>query len=144
METMDDTERKKAFIQGFRDGVTSTFKEVEKMVARGYTSQELRMMLGSRKAAILKDIEDKMEEMGMTEGTKERVEPSFPVLEKGESLIFLENETVASMQYLNRLTKSGADLLAFIRSEPARFQSCLLYTSPSPRDRTRSRMPSSA
>ena len=26
----------------------------------------------------------------------------------------------------------------------AEFQSCLLYTSPSPRDRTRSRMPSSA
>ena len=28
-------------------------------------------------------------------------------------------------------------------SEPV-FESCLLYTSPSPRDRTRSRMPSSA
>ena len=26
----------------------------------------------------------------------------------------------------------------------ARFKNCLLYTSPSPRDRTRSRMPSSA
>ena len=35
----------------------------------------------------------------------------------------------------------------FIQSEtdqPARFEDCLLYTSPSPRDRTRSRMPSSA
>ena len=28
--------------------------------------------------------------------------------------------------------------------EPAYFETCLLYTSPSPRDRTRSRMPSSA
>ena len=28
--------------------------------------------------------------------------------------------------------------------EDAKFKTCLLYTSPSPRDRTRSRMPSSA
>ena len=34
-----------------------------------------------------------------------------------------------------------------VRSAPtlcARYKGCLLYTSPSPRDRTRSRMPSSA
>ena len=31
-----------------------------------------------------------------------------------------------------------------ILSLPANVQACLLYTSPSPRDRTRSRMPSSA
>ena len=31
-----------------------------------------------------------------------------------------------------------------VRLEEALAQSCLLYTSPSPRDRTRSRMPSSA
>ena len=35
------------------------------------------------------------------------------------------------------LTKAG-----FLKS--ASFENCLLYTSPSPRDRTRSRMPSSA
>ena len=34
-----------------------------------------------------------------------------------------------------------AALTAIIKAEP---NSCLLYTSPSPRDRTRSRMPSSA
>jgi len=33
---------------------------------------------------------------------------------------------------------------AILATEDARFYSCLLYTSPSPRDRTRSRMPSSA
>ena len=31
-----------------------------------------------------------------------------------------------------------------IKEEISRLQACLLYTSPSPRDRTRSRMPSSA
>ena len=31
-----------------------------------------------------------------------------------------------------------------IKEEPKHTQHCLLYTSPSPRDRTRSRMPSSA
>mgnify|MGYP003380046237 CR=1 FL=1 len=34
--------------------------------------------------------------------------------------------------------------LYFEDGEGPRFESCLLYTSPSPRDRTRSRMPSSA
>ena len=33
---------------------------------------------------------------------------------------------------------------SFIEESVTRFKSCLLYTSPSPRDRTRSRMPSSA
>ena len=33
---------------------------------------------------------------------------------------------------------------ALRRYSPAQFGNCLLYTSPSPRDRTRSRMPSSA
>ena len=34
--------------------------------------------------------------------------------------------------------------IASIRAEAEEFGICLLYTSPSPRDRTRSRMPSSA
>ena len=38
--------------------------------------------------------------------------------------------------------KSWRESLAMIFDPPSR--SCLLYTSPSPRDRTRSRMPSSA
>ena len=33
---------------------------------------------------------------------------------------------------------------AFVDTEGNRYIACLLYTSPSPRDRTRSRMPSSA
>ena len=36
------------------------------------------------------------------------------------------------------------DPLVVIRSPPTQRNACLLYTSPSPRDRTRSRMPSSA
>jgi len=36
------------------------------------------------------------------------------------------------------------DYLAARASYVARYNGCLLYTSPSPRDRTRSRMPSSA
>ena len=36
------------------------------------------------------------------------------------------------------------DLLTRVQCQISVFQTCLLYTSPSPRDRTRSRMPSSA
>ena len=34
--------------------------------------------------------------------------------------------------------------ICFIAADPARAEVCLLYTSPSPRDRQKSRMPSSA
>ena len=48
----------------------------------------------------------------------------------------------ASVHGANRLgTNSLTDLLVFGRASG---NTCLLYTSPSPRDRTRSRMPSSA
>ena len=40
------------------------------------------------------------------------------------------------------LTSAGVQL--FEASKPAQAEGCLLYTSTSPRDRTRSRMPSSA
>ena len=36
------------------------------------------------------------------------------------------------------------DSSSFLRNKVLQIKSCLLYTSPSPRDRTRSRMPSSA
>ena len=39
---------------------------------------------------------------------------------------------------------SAEDALAIMHIWNANISSCLLYTSPSPRDRTRSRMPSSA
>ena len=41
------------------------------------------------------------------------------------------------------LAEAGADLIIISRTQKD-LNNCLLYTSPSPRDRTRSRMPSSA
>ena len=38
----------------------------------------------------------------------------------------------------------GAPVFLYVGTAIAPYMSCLLYTSPSPRDRTRSRMPSSA
>ena len=40
--------------------------------------------------------------------------------------------------------KSGEEIFAKVAAEEEPDRTCLLYTSPSPRDRTRSRMPSSA
>ena len=44
----------------------------------------------------------------------------------------------------NRAKLGEAQCNAVIDAQRIRFMGCLLYTSPSPRDRTRSRMPSSA
>ena len=48
-------------------------------------------------------------------------------------------ETPPHVVVLGAATKMRADVVAGLQRGP-----CLLYTSPSPRDRTRSRMPSSA
>ena len=45
---------------------------------------------------------------------------------------------------IEHLMQSGPNVKKGKEMEPDRAESCLLYTSPSPRDRTRSRMPSSA
>ena len=42
------------------------------------------------------------------------------------------------------IRKSLADALTYLEEKNGEDLTCLLYTSPSPRDRTRSRMPSSA
>ena len=47
-------------------------------------------------------------------------------------------------RFTDDVTLPGQTWLAFVRSDRAHARICLLYTSPSPRDRTRSRMPSSA
>ena len=50
---------------------------------------------------------------------------------------------IAIMGYESDYTQSARDVF-FDDGKPDKVWACLLYTSPSPRDRTRSRMPSSA
>ena len=60
----------------------------------------------------------------------------------------LEDELVAQLMahgYPRAAVTDEASMLANLKAQLEAFnQRCLLYTSPSPRDRTRSRMPSSA
>ena len=59
--------------------------------------------------------------------------------EAGRPSVAREKDLVA-----DALADEAEGSLAVVQSAIARAQICLLYTSPSPRDRTRSRMPSSA
>ena len=53
------------------------------------------------------------------------------------SIVNQINEINANIAAISQAMQSSADI-------EAQYRNCLLYTSPSPRDRTRSRMPSSA
>ena len=55
----------------------------------------------------------------------------------------LEGKTLESVEQLHEAFRLSPDLIEKALTDP-QLESCLLYTSPSPRDRTRSRMPSSA
>ena len=62
---------------------------------------------------------------------------------RGKSVfnLFFENSTRTRTTFEIAAKRLSADV---INLDIARSSTCLLYTSPSPRDRTRSRMPSSA
>ena len=60
-------------------------------------------------------------------------------------IIFVSNETGLGVVPLGELTRRYVDEAGWLHQALAeRCQRCLLYTSPSPRDRQKSRMPSSA
>ena len=56
---------------------------------------------------------------------------------------WLDNKEFTTLSQ-KRMKKGRNETPNFIKSTKKKCKSCLLYTSPSPRDRTRSRMPSSA
>ena len=74
------------------------------------------------------------------------------LLEQGHELVVLENFDNSSPEALRRVQElAGSTQLNLVEGDvrdpsavDQAFSACLLYTSPSPRDRTRSRMPSSA
>ena len=88
------------------------------------------------KPTVIKDVDHSMKVM-----TEETFGPVIPVMayEEIENAIDLANDTIYGL---------SAAVLAGSHEEAAdiakQIDACLLYTSPSPRDRTRSRMPSSA
>ena len=69
---------------------------------------------------------------------KQLTEKYSKIVEKNEGeIIKTENWGLLNLSYLIKKNKKGSYIHFKIKG-------CLLYTSPSPRDRTRSRMPSSA
>mgnify|MGYP003380193937 CR=1 FL=1 len=72
--------------------------------------------------------------------TVELIGKSIGKLKSAESVV---NKIGSSFDYVNSILPAGIGEFLGL-SEASMNMTCLLYTSPSPRDRTRSRMPSSA
>jgi len=67
------------------------------------------------------------------------------MFDRQNTLAKTDPELWAAIQNENKRQEDHIELIASENyTSPAVMQACLLYTSPSPRDRTRSRMPSSA
>ena len=64
-------------------------------------------------------------------------EPESAALQQASFRLHLEAARITGKPVIVHTREARADTMALLRD-------CLLYTSPSPRDRTRSRMPSSA
>ena len=64
---------------------------------------------------------------------------------KGKSFFSIHEQLDKMYSDLNEVVDEVAERILALNGRPlSTMKSCLLYTSPSPRDRTRSRMPSSA
>ena len=61
-----------------------------------------------------------------------------------QSHVFRENQQVAERVMDNNDLERERGITILSKNTSLMYNGCLLYTSPSPRDRTRSRMPSSA
>ena len=68
---------------------------------------------------------------------------SINVIGKGSPLIYLDNQRI-NMTQVQALSVDEIQSIEIINNPSAKYEACLLYTSPSPRDATLSRMPSSA
>ena len=73
---------------------------------------------------------------------------SFPFVASDQTIIDEDIEEIMKIEYINfgesRITIADTSKVNLSASDQQRANSCLLYTSPSPRDMRRSRMPSSA
>ena len=71
---------------------------------------------------------------------------SLQALCQGDVLIGTTKDKVTNFYIMSiRRDRNGSmDVFERVKPSDGMLQACLLYTSPSPRDRTRSRMPSSA
>ena len=82
-----------------------------------------------------------LERAGVSGYNKPKRTPKHPT--KSHVVVAKEGDKVKTIRFGQQGTK-GAGKNPTTAKEKARRKSCLLYTSPSPRDRQKSRMPSSA
>ena len=68
----------------------------------------------------------------------------FWIVRRADRLIRSQQERLIESETLGALGEMASAVAHGIRNPLASIRSCLLYTSPSPRDRQKSRMPSSA
>ena len=96
-------------------------------------AKELAALLGTKREPICATWIDLIEQM-----------PDMQAM--GQSALDLHMLTTHGLDVLVACLSTGsyATLESYLTSVYEAYLSCLLYTSPSPRDRTRSRMPSSA
>ena len=80
----------------------------------------------------------------MTHHARKRARSYNVLLAEPFRSLIIDSLPAIRREVTERLTAIAAAGPISIEQVRERFESCLLYTSPSPRDRTRSRMPSSA
>ena len=134
-KTIDFKERIQAHITEIDTEITDLKTEAESDDVSFDEKEELYKKIDG----LEKDRDDKLEEI-----LNELLPEAFAVM-KETARRFTENETLTvTATDLDRDLAAKKDFITIDNDKAIYNNTCLLYTSPSPRDRTRSRMPSSA
>ena len=126
---------------------------------KGTTSELLDIVLNKKDVTELVEIGEKYASILDVIGSNEGLEDLAQLMKEGEELLKLTKSRTYDPQSTDSLLSLGERMSSVVMREYIRrlglaavslsggeagIITCLLYTSPSPRDRTRSRMPSSA
>jgi len=117
---MSERELKRAFLKGYEEGFRDAWEELVKLVSKGHSPQELRMIAKSRLSMLSEKVEEKSRAVAVEdlEESEEKPLPGEVLLNPGESCICAEPRPERSFSLFLAALDQGRRGLCIARTHP--------------------------